>query len=269
MNVREKYIELIKSAKKRNHFKQRGDGYEMHHIMPRSLFPLWAKRKTNLIALTRDEHVLAHQYLMEIFPSRSMTMAYMYMQHQPETKIQQEATKNLWKNKKYRQKVVESNLKSWSQDDKRKKHSELRKKWFLDHPEQVDEQVKKLKKVVCQRVRNIETGIVFESMKEAGEWANCKSYCKIGMCCRKERLHAGKTPDGRPASWEYVGFSERTIRNMVTVKDKFEPEKRGKTSKRFWTNGTENKIAEVCPGEGWHLGMTHNGNIANKNKKGA
>lgn len=49
--------------------------YESHHILPKSLFPLWAKRKSNRVLLTLREHYFCHQLLTKIYPTRSMFAA--------------------------------------------------------------------------------------------------------------------------------------------------------------------------------------------------
>lgn len=74
-NVRKQYIDLIKMAKVRNHQKQPNDGYVNHHILPKSLFPLWKNRKSNLVVLTQKEHAIAHLYLYEIYHTRGMCFA--------------------------------------------------------------------------------------------------------------------------------------------------------------------------------------------------
>lgn len=49
--------------------------FEFHHILPKSLFPLWRKRESNIIALTAREHFFCHQLLTKIYPSREMFYA--------------------------------------------------------------------------------------------------------------------------------------------------------------------------------------------------
>lgn len=49
--------------------------FEAHHILPKSLFPLWKNRKSNLVMLTAKEHYFCHELLTKIFPGRSMNYA--------------------------------------------------------------------------------------------------------------------------------------------------------------------------------------------------
>ena len=79
MNYRHIYMIIITKAKEemRLGLRTKGNGnyYEKHHILPRSLFPLWVKRESNLVLLTAREHFFCHQLLTKIFPSRQMNFA--------------------------------------------------------------------------------------------------------------------------------------------------------------------------------------------------
>lgn len=52
--------------------KGNGNYYEAHHILPRSLFPLWVKRRSNIVLLTAREHFFCHQLLDKIYPNSNM-----------------------------------------------------------------------------------------------------------------------------------------------------------------------------------------------------
>lgn len=79
MNYRHVYMIVITKAKNEmaNGLRRKGNGnyYEKHHILPRSLFPLWIKRESNLILLTAREHYFCHQLLAKIFKSKEMANA--------------------------------------------------------------------------------------------------------------------------------------------------------------------------------------------------
>ena len=49
--------------------------FEFHHILPRSLFPLWAKRKSNIVALSAREHFFCHKLLAKIYQDSCMVLA--------------------------------------------------------------------------------------------------------------------------------------------------------------------------------------------------
>lgn len=76
MNYRHVYCAIIRHAKSEElqGIRKRGNGeyYERHHILPRSLFPLWEKRKSNTVLLTAREHFFCHQLLTKIYPTKEM-----------------------------------------------------------------------------------------------------------------------------------------------------------------------------------------------------
>ena len=75
MDYRKIYIKIIRNAKSQNRRKGDGNYYEQHHILPKSLFPLWAKRNSNLVLLTAREHFFVHELLTKIYPSKEMKFA--------------------------------------------------------------------------------------------------------------------------------------------------------------------------------------------------
>ena len=75
MDYRKIYIKIIRNAKSQNRRKGDGNYYEQHHILPKSLFPLWVKRKSNLVLLTAREHFFVHELLTKIYPSKEMKFA--------------------------------------------------------------------------------------------------------------------------------------------------------------------------------------------------
>jgi len=75
MDYKKTYMKIIKKAKQENRKKGLGEYYESHHILPKSLFPLWAKKKSNIVLLTAREHFFCHQLLTKIYPSKEMAYA--------------------------------------------------------------------------------------------------------------------------------------------------------------------------------------------------
>lgn len=52
------YLKIINNAKAEN--RKRGDKYyESHHILPKSLYPLWSNKQSNRVLLTAREHFIA------------------------------------------------------------------------------------------------------------------------------------------------------------------------------------------------------------------
>ena len=85
MNYRHIYCKIISYAKSQNRHKGDGNYYESHHILPKSLFPLWKSRKSNLVLLTAREHFFCHQLLYKIFPGMEMAYALKAFTSRPNT----------------------------------------------------------------------------------------------------------------------------------------------------------------------------------------
>ena len=80
----EQYLQIVNEAllaKRRRHRKDdsRYVYYEQHHILPKSLYPDYAKDKANLVLLTAEEHFECHKLLVEIFPGQAMAHAFWRM----------------------------------------------------------------------------------------------------------------------------------------------------------------------------------------------
>ena len=86
MNYRKVYVRIISHAKSeqqkglRPRTKNCKKGFEnqyfeFHHILPKSIYPKWANRKSNMVALTAREHFFCHQLLTKIYPHSSMWRA--------------------------------------------------------------------------------------------------------------------------------------------------------------------------------------------------
>ena len=81
MNYRHVYMEIIFHAKQEMKLGLRPKNYyykfknfpnqyfEFHHTLPKSLYPNWSKKESNIVALTAREHFLCHQLLTKIYPN--------------------------------------------------------------------------------------------------------------------------------------------------------------------------------------------------------
>jgi hypothetical protein len=65
-------MKIIKRAQSENRQKGVGVYYEDHHILPKSIFPLWKLKKENMVLLTAREHFFCHQLLDKIYPKSGM-----------------------------------------------------------------------------------------------------------------------------------------------------------------------------------------------------
>ena len=83
MNHRHIYMLIIEHAKSEEKLgiraKGNGNYYERHHILPKSLYPLWINKKSNLVLLTAREHFFCHQLLTKIYPNSNMFLALWYL----------------------------------------------------------------------------------------------------------------------------------------------------------------------------------------------
>ena len=81
MNYRLVYLRIISKAKQEEKENKRDFGYyEKHHIMPKSLFPLWRNKQSNIVKLTAREHLFCHMLLVKIYPkSHEIWSALWYM----------------------------------------------------------------------------------------------------------------------------------------------------------------------------------------------
>ena len=88
MNYKRVYISIIKNAIKetenglrprtnKDRLKYKDIYFEFHHILPKSLFPLWEDRLSNKVALTAREHYFCHELLTKIYPGMEMAYAFM------------------------------------------------------------------------------------------------------------------------------------------------------------------------------------------------
>jgi hypothetical protein len=154
MNYRKNYIDIINNAKKQKRNKQDGY-YELHHILPKSLFPLWKKRKSNKVLLTSREHYLVHYLLCKIYNKPEMFYAFWFMNN----------------NGKY--KILSSNT---------------YKKLKIKQAEQKKKDIAGINSKTRREIICIETGEIFFSITEAQKQKNIKY---IAGALRKEQNMSG------------------------------------------------------------------------------
>lgn len=221
-------MKIIANAKRRT--LECGVIYEEHHILPRSLYPNWVKRKSNIVKLTLREHYFCHQLLEKIYPCKQMAFALWQMsmkykssgsrEYERAKKIYREYAVEFWNRPEIRLRSREQQISIWQNKELLKRHSDLMKE-IMNRPDVAEKRNAGVRKARQTPVMCIETGQVFENLYSAANWCNLKSYAKIGECARGERLHAGKHPDTKVAlTWQYVGH--------VNIKKAKEPKVRSK-----------------------------------------
>ena len=91
MNYRHVYMLIIEHAKSEQKLgiRKRGNGqyYENHHVLPKSLFPIWKYRSRNTVLLTAREHFFCHKLLVKIYPCQEMTAAIWTMANTNKDKV--------------------------------------------------------------------------------------------------------------------------------------------------------------------------------------
>lgn len=151
MNYRHIYMLIIERAKSEEKLglrkKGNGEYYERHHILPRSLFPLWVKRRSNAVLLTAREHFFCHQLLTKIYPSKEMYSALWMLsitrkgekilslkEYEKLRRIQAEKMSKIFKEnpEKYSKTRFQKGMKTWNKglkldEDYKKKISECTK----------------------------------------------------------------------------------------------------------------------------------------------
>lgn len=231
MNYKHIYMLIIEHAKSQNRHKSDGNYYERHHILPKSLFPLWKNRKSNIVLLTAREHFFCHQLLTKIYPSDKMFYALHSFISRPNAdykitsreyeKLKKDFSERMKENKpnlgrhwteEQRHKISEGtkrgmnlmtdeNKASWKtkitetnrlQGEKRRK-PKVEKVYMTK--EEWRETLSDYWKSKCRKVLCVETDEVFESVKAAKD--------KYGKTCKIDRAaREGKTSMGY--HWNYL-----------------------------------------------------------------
>ena len=235
MNYRKIYMTIISHALKEQSLglrkKKTGVFYESHHILPKSLFPLWTKRKSNRVLLTLREHYFCHQLLTKIYPTKSMFAALWQMSIRGSKKVGKikissreyaKAKENFLK--MYQTPFTKEWLTQFNKSEKKRKQSSDFQKQRLADPLLYAKHVKATTIQTKQKVKCINNGKIFDSLEEARIWCGLKSTSHISDCCRGERKSAGKSPDtGEKLSWQYIGSSYRnTLYSNISLKKKRE-----------------------------------------------
>lgn len=175
MNYEKIYYDFCSSRQQMNREKNKGTYFEEHHIKPKSLFPELKNDKTNLVLLTPREHYLAHLLLIKFTEGDAkfrMICAFCRFCHSKNAEKfkngkEYEKYRLLWHkelgermkghhvSEKAKEKMVQTRIergnykqsaesreklkeiakRQFSTDESKKRHSELMKKYYAEHPE--------------------------------------------------------------------------------------------------------------------------------------
>jgi len=221
MNYRHIYCKIISYAKSQNRIKGDGNYYEAHHILPKSLFPNWRLRKSNIVLLTPREHFFCHQLLTKIYPCSEMIYAYFLMSHNGKYKVTSrdyERSKAMMGEMKRQQVFTDEHRAKISKALKGRKIT-----WDTSHEYVMTEEIRhKMKKAAQERAKS-------------DEWRKKISETSKGRRWSDEQK--------RKASESHKNLSDET-RILLSLDS---------SSKRWYNNGEKETFSRVCP-EGWKPG---------------
>lgn len=300
MNYRHAYMAIICHAKseeklglrpknkadKRRYFSDKY--FEFHHILPKSLFPNWIKRKSNIVCLTAREHFFCHQLLTKIWPGIQMygalagflrcrgdTTGRILTSRQYEIARKAVSLMNLQKSKdsykKSAQKAtITRKLKYEKLSEKEKlilhmKRSETGKQAYSSMSE--DQKRKSIEKALSTKAKNPEKQRIAHQksgeairrlfQNEAYRKEFCKKmkyYCNLPTWKRKVSENTKKA---------FKRFKKERPEEYKRMCEKLSESRKGEKNPAFgmhwWTNGIENiycKSNTTPPKENFHLGYT-------------
>lgn len=256
MNYRHVYMLIVEHARKealegkrpllkkeRKNFNQ---PFEFHHILPKSLFPLWETKESNLIPLTPREHFFCHQLLTKIWPTvemfRALSMFCVFNQKARKLTSKQYEV--------IRKAAIEANKLYFKEE-----HPERSKKLREAAKRKTVFNNKKFINLNIERFHNsrwyndgINEYFVISPMPNWKQGRLKLSDEKLEKKRQKiKERRANMTPEEKA-----VDFKRRSEANK-----KFVHKKRGPTGKHWYNNGIENKQFLSCP-QGWQEGkLTH------------
>lgn len=231
MNYRRVYIKIITNAKKetlQGLRSKKNDYYERHHILPRSLFPLWEKRSSNIVLLTAREHFFCHQLLSKIYPSKEMSYALIAFIIRPNSdyKISSREYERL--------KIMHSNLRkgvnTWTPESRAKA-----RKTKIENGT--------LRKSPSKEVR----ARISKTLKDKHASGEIQSHNKGHCLSESTKNKISTTLKTKHKSGEIVAWNK----NKVCPSSQKFGEANAMFGKTWWTNGVDNIVAKECPSGYW------------------
>ena len=210
--------------------------FELHHVLPRSLFPNWI-RKCNIVALTPREHFFCHQLLIKIYPSPQMYCALWSFSRNGQLKSSSYQYEEL-------RKIIAENC---SKRFKNKPSATLGMHWYTNGKIDILEKD-------CPE--GFKPGLTFGAGTLQKWWTNGKENVKSEVC--PNGFWEGLTRFENNYKWFTNGV--KTVFSL-TCPEGFQEGMGEKGPKgKFWvTNGTENKlISEKIP-KGFKKGFSRSG----------
>lgn len=240
------------------------ENFEFHHILPRSLYPFWAKKSENMVALTLREHYFCHKLLVKIYNNSKMFSALWYLANDGHHIVSSREYERL--------KILAKEKQSYS----------LNKKWYNNG------KIRKLyipgeepKGFVLGSLSHGNSGSFKKGMSPNNKDKKCYTDGNVNIFIREndiipERFKLGRTytrtaPSKKGLKCATKGMKHYTdgIHDVMAYKcpkgyvlGRPNKEKYATTAGfSWWNNGAEQKFCKECP-DGWMKGRL----IYGKNK---
>lgn len=212
MNYHKIYENLIERAKDRVL-----DGYqEKHHIVPRCMGG--SDDKCNLVGLTPEEHFLAHQLLVKMYPSNDrLIYACKYMTHH-NSKNRVNNKMYGWLRRKFSISSSEKLKKEWQNEEIRNKHIESAKKY-----------------------NKTEAAKIAKSILAKEAWKNASEERKSQIRELQKKNNA-KVAERNRELWATPEFKEKM--------------KAARSGILWWTDGEKDIKSKNCPGDNFVRGRS-------------
>jgi hypothetical protein len=189
MNYTKHYELLIARATRRGQF----DGYcEIHHILPRCLGG--TDDKENLAILTAEEHYVAHQLLIKIYPNTpKLVHACVFMRRNSQGKAP--ANKLYGWLKRRNSETVSKRMKGNTINSGRKRtveenliRSESVKKFYSENPDYLTDLYKSRPSKKAKSSESYKKTVETRRATNNGQWQSKESYDKMWETRRKNKL---------------------------------------------------------------------------------
>jgi len=215
--------------------------FELHHILPKSLFPLWKNKPSNKVLLTAREHFFCHKLLCKIYPSKEMAYALVAFTTRPNSdyKISSREYERL--------KILHSNLRkgvnTWTPESRAKalKTKELNGSLYRKPTFSERQQISKTLK------EKYEKGELLKDHSPRSKETKEKISKKLKEKYKTEEIKVWNKGQSCPSLQKFG-------------------EDNGMFGKTWWTNGKDNIASEYCP-EGYWKGITKKINKETEEKR--
>ena len=271
MNYRHVYMLIIEHAKsemklglrpksktEKRQVKWKNYYFEFHHVLPKSLYPNWEFRSSNLVCLTAREHFFCHQLLTKIYNNEKMMYALLRLAYDGKHKVSSKEYESLRKNYSLAsRKRAKENWKkgvlsttAYKLSDEQKEQMRIRKQqaWLS----WTEEQKKEYHEKHSKSTKGLDNAKKFREGKSEAYWASRK---KQGQTLKNKSKE----------EWKEIKRKARETR--MANKEKWEDycKKQSERVKglKWVTNGIENRYISkdeinifIANNPDWKLGRT-------------